>query len=446
MTVLVIDDEKSIRMSLTLALKKVANQVLSAENGKKGIELFRNNEIDLVYLDIKLPDIDGIEVLKQIKQINRKAIVVMMTHLIEVKLAVRAMKLGAHDYYTKPFSIEEVLNAYNQIKEYVNSKVDIDSNNESDIFIGNEENILEIKSRIKRIATINFQTNVLITGESGTGKELIARSIHKNFDESKPFIAINCAAIPKHLQESELFGHEKGAFSDAKAKRTGLFELSEDGILFLDEIGDMDLDLQAKLLRVLQERKFRRIGGNEEVAFNATIVAATNKNLKRSIEKGQFRSDLYYRLNIIPIEIPPLRDRKNDIPVLCRHFVAFYNDLLDKEIMDISKDAMDIFQKYDWPGNVRELKNIIERLMILSDGNLLTADEMPYELTNEDYKTSRSDLSHLEQAEQEVVLRALSEYHWNITKTAESLGISRLTLRRKIDKYGLSSHENLDRG
>jgi len=438
MTILVVDDEKSIRLSLEMALKKLDVTVLSAENGANAIKMFRKHKIDLVILDIKLPDIDGIEVLRQIKQIDRSCTVMMMTHLSEVKLAVRAMKLGAYDYYTKPFSIEEMITALKNIDAYINDKKKVNYGVEEELIIGDSKSMRHIKEKIEKISRVQYFTTILITGESGTGKERVAKQIHMNYSPDQPYIAINCAAIPKHLQESELFGHEQGAFSDAKHQRKGLFELSDDGILFLDEIGDMEMDLQAKLLRVLQERVFRRIGGHEEIPFNAMVVAATNKDLLHEVEKGNFRKDLYYRLNIIPIDIPPLRDRREDIPSLVHYFVDFYNKRLDKNISKMPNDMMQIFEKYNWPGNIRELKNIIERLMILSDQATISADELPYELINEDMKQSRESLTHLEQAEQEVVLRALSKNQWNITKAAESLGISRITLRRKIDKYGIS--------
>ena len=437
MTIMVVDDEKSIRLSLIIALKKLNVNVLSADCGNQAIQNVRNQKIDLVILDINLPDVDGIEVLRQIKQIDSDCTVIMMTHLSEVKLAVQAMKLGAHDYYTKPFSIEEMLSSLEQMDAYLKDKQLLTIVADEELIIGNSEHMRKIKEKIDKISKVQFFTSVLITGESGTGKERIAKQIHKKFSEDKPYIAINCAAIPKHLQESELFGHEMGAFSDAKHSRTGLFELSKDGILFLDEIGDMDLDLQAKLLRVLQERVFRRIGGNSEIPFNAMVVAATNKNLNAEIEKGNFRKDLFYRLNIIPIEIPPLRERREDIPELVHYFIGVYNKLLGKNVGFVPEEMMYIFERYSWPGNIRELKNIIERLMILSDAAFLTLDELPYELIDEDMHGNKS-LTNLEIAEQDVVLRALSNHQWNITKAAEALGISRLTLRRKIDKYGIS--------
>lgn len=437
MKILVVDDERSIRLSLTVGLKKISANIYSAENGLDALEIYRKNSIDVVILDIKLPDIDGIEVLRQIMQFDENCTVIMMTHLSEVRLAVQAMKLGAHDYFTKPFSIEEIIDVVKSLGSYINEKQAIRPKqvilNE---YIGKSKAILDIHHKISKLSKIQFNTSIMIQGESGTGKEMIAKQIHQKCSKDKPFIAINCAAIPKHLQESELFGHEKGAFSDAKNLRIGLFEASNGGVLFLDEIGDMDLDLQAKLLRVLQEKKFRRIGGNEEIEFNAIIVVATNKNLVSEIEKQNFRRDLYYRLNIIPIDLPPLRERKEDIPLLIDYFINYYNSLLNKSVQTISQEMNALFLRYSWPGNIRELKNIIERLMILNESDVLTAEELPYELSD-DYDINNQKLSNLEVSEQEVILKALSKYSWNITKASESLGISRLTLRRKIDKYSI---------
>lgn len=439
MKILVIDDEKSIRVSLTLGLKKLDATVFSAENGTDGLTLFKSQNVDLVILDIKLPDISGIEVLKQMKQQNENCTVIMMTHLSEVKLAVQAMKLGAHDYFTKPFSLEEMLNAIKQLDFYIKEKaLIINSSDNPNQIVGESSAIASIITKLQKLSKIQFSTCVLINGESGTGKELVAKQIHSICTPDKPFVAINCAAIPKHLQESELFGHEIGAFSDAKNQRIGLLEYAENGVLFLDEIGDMDIELQAKLLRVLQEKTYRRIGGNSEISFNAMVVAATNKELLSEVEANTFRKDLFYRLNIIPIKVPPLRERKEDIPILIEHFIHIYNQLLGKDVKGLSADMLELFYKYSWPGNIRELKNIIERLMILSDSDVLSMEELPYELSDDD-PNGKGHLSHLEQAEHEAVLRALSQYNWNITKAAEALQISRLTLRRKIDKYGISN-------
>lgn len=440
MKILVVDDEKSIRIALELGLKKLDLTVYTAETGQHGLELFKMHNVDIVILDIKLPNLSGIEVLKHMRHLNSQCIVIMMTHLSEVNLAVQSMKLGAHDYFTKPFSLEEMVNVIKQLNAYIQDKAFISSamTNPNEM-IGESSEIKAIANKLKKLLKVQFSTCVLVNGESGTGKKLIAKQVHVICTPEKPFVAINCAAIPKQLQESELFGHEKGAFSDAKTQRIGLLEYAKDGVLFLDEIGDMDIELQAKLLRVLQEKKFRRIGGNIEIPFEAMVVAATNKDLLIEVQSNNFRKDLYYRLNIIPITVPPLRERPEDIPILTQHFIQMYNNMLKKDVKELSPEMMTLFKKYSWPGNIRELKNIIERLMILSDSNELSMEELPYELSEEDQQGDQSSLTHLEIAEQEVVLRALSQHNWNITKAAEALKMSRLTLRRKIDKYGISN-------
>lgn len=432
MKILVVDDEKSIRMSLGIRLSQLNVVIREASDGFQALEKFRAENFDIVILDIKMPGMSGIEVLKQIKQINKQCMVIMMTHLSEVKLAVEAMKLGASEYFTKPFSVEEITEVVEEVKnrQYINPA----ETNDVEI-IGSSQSVRNIYKTIDKVCRIQAKTTILIHGESGTGKELVAKMISDKCAKDQPFVAINCAAIPTHLQESELFGHEKGAFSDAKDRRIGLFEHAQEGVLFLDEIGDMSLELQAKLLRVLQERNFRRIGGNKTIEFKAFVVAASNKKLSEEVEKGNFRQDLYYRLNIVPIQLPPLRSRKEDIVLLTEHFIEEYNKLFNKEVVGLSEDLMSYFMAYDWPGNIRELKNIIERLMIFSESSLLSSSELPYELICSQQKDI--ELTNLESAERETVLRALSDNSWNITRAAGVLNISRLTLRRKIDKYGL---------
>ncbi len=432
MRVLVVDDEKSIRLSLYMSIKKLGVEVDEAADGLEAVRRFREKKYSIVLLDIKMPNMDGIEALKQMRQISKSSTIIMMTHLSEVRLAVEAMKAGASEYFTKPFSIEEMTEI---VKETMTLHHDADDMSDDKIMIGHSDAINAIYKKVDKISEVKVKTTILVYGESGTGKEMVARMISDKCASGKPYVAINCAAIPVHLQESELFGHERGAFSDAKEKRIGLFEHAMDGVMFLDEIGEMSLDLQAKLLRVIQERQFRRIGGNQVIEFNALLVAATNKDLKEEVEKGNFRKDLYYRLNIIPITIPPLRDRRMDLEDLIKHFISHFNRVFGKTVKSVSPELMQHFIEYDWPGNVRELKNIIERLMIFSESDELTSVELPYELTDTSHKDS--EYTELERAEQEAVLRALSEYGWNITRAAESLNISRLTLRRKIDKYGL---------
>lgn len=436
MKILVIDDERSIRLSLEIGLKKLGLEVCSAESGEEGLELLEKENPDLAIVDIKLPGIDGIEVLKIIKKLRPSCIVIMITYMTDVKLAVEAMKIGAYDYFTKPFSLTDINDSIQKTLEYIEVKRKLDSFNKNHeaALIGNSPSIQKIRETIVEIGNLKYDTSILIQAESGTGKEVVARLIHKVKNNSKDsFMAINCAAIPKNLQESELFGYEKGAFSDAKTDKVGLIEKANRGILFLDEIGDMDIGLQAKMLRVLQEKKFRRIGGIDEISFKATIIAATNKNLLEEIKLGNFRQDLYYRLNIIPIHIPPLRERKEDILLLANSFVNEYNEKLNKNVVSINSSAMNILKEYSWPGNVRELKNLFERLMIFKKGDQITEEDLPDEIRMEDsYEERNYTLENIEEA---AIKRSLEKNNWNITKTANELKISRQTLRKKIEKY-----------
>lgn len=436
MKILIIDDEKSIRFSLKMSLESIGMEVYSAETGEEGIKLFKLHLPELAIVDIKLPGIDGIEVLKEIKKINNNCLVIMITYLSEVRLAVKAMKIGAYDYFTKPFTLKDINKAIEDAKKYIETKKKLNKLSYETKLIGESEEIKNIKKNIDKISKTKINTCILIEGESGTGKEVVAKLIHEGMGKDKPFIALNCAAIPKNIQESELFGYEKGAFTGADKNKLGLMGKANKGILFLDEIGDMDLTLQAKLLRVLQEKKYRPVGSLEEMDFDATIISATNKKLKEQISKGNFREDLYYRLNVIPLEIPPLRDRKDDIPILLYSFLNEYNKKLGKNIVKIDDNAMEIMKEYNWPGNVRELKNIVERIAIFSEGEVIYTEDLPRELI-EDVDIKLEKLSPLEISEKDIIISSLKENNWNISKTSRELDISRSTLRRKIEKYNL---------
>jgi DNA-binding NtrC family response regulator len=370
-------------------------------------------------------------VLERINKLKLDITVIMITYISEVRLAVKAMKMGAYDYFTKPFKVVDIIDSIDNMRDFINKKNNIIKNDSSEL-VGKSENINKIKQIVKTIAEKNINTSVLITGESGTGKEIVAKSIAKYKGKDLPFIALNCAAIPKSLQESELFGYEKGAFTEAKTRKIGLFEKAEGGVLFLDEVGDMDLSLQKKLLRVLQEKKFRRIGGLEEINLNALIVSATNRDLKLEIKNGNFREDLYFRLNIIPIKIQPLRDRKEDIPELLNYFLEFYLDKIESSIKGISDDAMNLMMAYDWYGNVRELKNTIERIMILSNNDMIRIEDLPEDVFIKKLVYQGNDL---ESVEKEIIRNTLEKNSYNITQTAKELGITRTTLRNKINKY-----------
>lgn len=431
---MVIDDEKSIRFSLKVNLLKQGYEVYEAETGEEGLQLFKKHKPEMAIVDIKLPGIDGIEVLKNMKKIDPNCIIIMITHLSEVRLAVKAMKLGAYDYFTKPFSLKDIDESIVKVQKYIDTKKNLDKISYEQKLIGNSTAINRIKEIVKKISSINMETCILIQGESGTGKEIVAKLIHEGKGLDKPFVALNCAAVPKNLQESELFGHIKGAFTGAVNDKTGLIEKANGGVLFLDEIGDMDLELQAKMLRVLQEKKYRPIGSTKEFSFNSTIVAATNKDLKLEIEKGNFRDDLYYRLNIIPIHLPPLRERKEDIPLLIKYFLDEYNFKLEKNIKGFSAEAMDIMMNYNWPGNVRELRNIIERICIFQEEQIVEVEDLPKDLVA-DHPAKDKSLNLLEASERKIILQTLNKNNWNITKTAEELQISRSTLRRKMERF-----------
>jgi DNA-binding NtrC family response regulator len=435
--ILIIDDEKSIRYALRISLSKLVGvDVISAETGEEGLEILKNNKIDLAIVDIKLPGIDGIEVLKSINRMKMDTVVIMITYLSEVRLAVNSMKMGAYDYFTKPFLLAEIKTTVSNVLEFINKRSEIKKNRAVNSgFIGESNSINIIKDTVKKIACSGLNTNILIQGESGTGKEVLAKYIHDSIDVNIPFIALNCAAIPKSLQESELFGYEKGSFSEAKTRKVGLIEKSNTGILFLDEIGDMDIELQAKLLRVLEEKKFRRVGGTEEINFDAMVISATNKNLKEEIEYDNFRLDLYYRLNIIPINIPPLRERREDIPLLIEYFIKFYMDRTNTSIRGITDEALKTMSNYGWFGNIRELKNTIERIIILSNKSNIESVDLPKDIFFE--KEENYDNRGLGIAEKTTIIKALTMNNYNITKSSEELGITRTTLRSKMKKYNI---------
>lgn len=336
------------------------------------------------------------------------------------------------NFYVTNSSAKELCDVTTKQKCYVSST---NKSYEAEL-IGLSPSITEIRNTAEKIGLLNMETSVLISGESGTGKEIVAKLIHSKIGKEKPFVALNCAAVPRNLQESELFGYEKGAFTGAIEEKTGLIKFSNGGIIFLDEIGDMNLELQAKMLRVLQENKYRPLGGTKEFSFSTTIISATNKDLKLEIEKGNFREDLYYRINVIPIYIPPLRERKEDVPPLIEHYLKVYNLKLNKSILNFNKDAMDIMINYNWRGNIRELKNIIERICVFQNDKTVTMEDLPRDFIEGAYAIKRTR-NPLEASEVKVILQILTSNNWNILKTANELGISRSTLRRKIKKYEL---------
>lgn len=370
--VLVVDDEKLLRWSLSTELKELGFNVYSHEFAEEGYKLFKEKAIDICVLDIRLPDYSGIELLRKIKQTQPDTYVIMITAFAEVETAVEALKLGAFDYLIKPFSLEKLKHLISKIietnelkKENTFLKQKEQKHFQQEQMLSEDPEMLKIFELINKLADIPIST-VLITGETGTGKSLIARSIHyKGLRQSKAFVEINCSAISESLLESELFGHEKGAFTNAIAQKKGLVEIADGGTLFLDEIGEMSLPLQSKLLKVIEDKVFKRVGGVKDISVDAQIIAATNKDLQKEIKDGKFREDLFFRLNVIPIHIPPLRERAGDILLLAAHFIKHYNFMFKKSVERLSDEACELMQSYPWPGNVRELKNVIERTILL---------------------------------------------------------------------------------
>ena len=450
--ILIVDDEASVRDSLRMIFKK-DYQVILAGSADEALVKLESEEPEVVLLDIIMPGKDGMEALKEMRERHPAIPVIMLTATKTVKTAVEAMKLGAYDYITKPFDLDELKLVVQKAIESRDLKMtnlrlqeEVEEKYQFDNIIGKSKEMREIYATIRQIAEKN--STVLIHGESGTGKELVARAIHYNSPRrNKPFVAVNCAAIPETLIESELFGHEKGAFTDAQARRIGHFELAHQGTLFLDEISELSLPTQAKILRALQEREFIRVGGVKTISVDVRLISATNKNLEELMAKGAFRSDLYYRINVVPLTIPPLRQRKEDIPLLVRHFLDKHAGPGKKQI---TQEAMDILVAYDWPGNVRELENIIERIVVLSTSDVIRPNDIPpslkinsrVELIKLNVLNGRLSFEDAEREfEKDIILEALKRSNYVQTRAAELLGISRRILKYKMDKYGIPADD-----
>ena len=456
-TILIIDDEESIRESLQGILQDEGYRVLQAADGNGGLALLREESADIILLDIWMPGIDGLETLRRIREMNPEQLVIMMSGHGTIETAVKATRLGAYDFIEKPLSLEKVLltlqNALRVgglLEENRTLKVQLGKASE---MIGESPAIRELKAQIAIAAPTSGW--VLITGENGTGKELVARAIHNQSKrQDKPFVEVNCAAIPEELIESELFGHERGSFTGATAQRRGKFDLAHEGTLFLDEIGDMSLKTQAKVLRILQERKFERVGGSRTIEVDVRVIAATNKNLEAEISAGRFREDLYYRLNVIPFHVPPLRERSRDIPRLAESFLALFCQQEGRPLKRFSDGALRALCSYPWPGNVRELKNIVERLVIMSPDQLITETQLPASITARDRGSSLPVSEEIEgeggleaegstlraardEFEKEFILQKLKEYDWNVSRTADAIEIERSNLHRKMKAFGI---------
>jgi DNA-binding NtrC family response regulator len=456
LSLLIVDDDEVMRDTLSDVLKKKGYEVSVASSGNEALSAIRKNIVDLIVLDMRLPDLDGIEVLKRVKEFDTEILVIMMTAYSDVQTAVSAMKSGAYHYINKPFELEELtllIEKGLETKSLINEVRRLrrqQKGDYQDIHIqGTSPQIQSVKELIAMISKTQ-KTSVLIQGESGTGKELAANAVHYSSKRSqRPLMKINCSAIPDSLLESELFGYEKGAFTDAKATKKGLFELADGGTVFLDEIGDMKPFLQSKILRFLETQSFMRVGGEREIKVDVRIIAATNKDLETLVSEGTFRKDLYYRLKVVVVEMPPLRERPEDILLLCNLFIEENNREHGKNVKGFASEAKQFMTQYHWPGNVRELRNVVERAMILSERDLIDQEQLPFELRsnerpgwvtpNPNPVEFTEDMS-LDAVEKIHISHVLKKLEWNKSRAAKVLGVSRATLREKIRRYSLSEN------
>lgn len=450
--ILIVDDELSMRQFLEILLKKEGHEVVCAADGEEAYNLFQTVACDLLISDIKMPRMDGIELLQKVKDGNVRVPVIMITAYASPEDAIAAMKAGAYDYLTKPFKLQEVKavirNALTKSKEAVPEEAPAPIFNN---IVGHSPKMLKIYNIVKQVGAT--KTNVLISGESGTGKELVARAIHQQGSRnSQPFVTINCSAIPENLMESELFGHRKGSFTGAVANKKGLFESAHGGTVFLDEIGDLSPFIQVKILRVIQEREFMRVGETENITVDVRLIAATNRDLEQEVILGRFREDLFYRLNVVRLHLPPLRERREDIPLLAQYFLEKYSKELNKDVRSISSYALDVLMKYNFPGNIRELENIIERSVALENSNIVLPDNLILsEYKKEEQKKAVPSLQltsagldlekELGQLEKDLIQQALNMSNGVIKKAAELLNLSFRSMRWKIQKHGLKDYK-----
>ena len=456
-TILVVDDERLVRWSLQQKLEQWGYHVSLAEDGATALGRVQLDNPDLITLDVKLPDMTGIQVLSELRSRNVQVPVIVITAFGIVDDAVKSLKLGAYDFIEKPINFEKLENVVRNALETRRLRTEVARTHEIqrsefsvDRIIGVSDNILEVRELIKKVASSEAST-ILIQGESGTGKDLVAHAIHyESIRRDRPFFAINCAAIPETLIESELFGHEKGAFTDARSQKRGMFEMADGGTLFLDEVSEMTLGMQAKLLRVLEGQSFRRVGGVKNINVDVRVVVASNRNLEEAVRTSRFRQDLYFRLAIIPVYLRPLREHKEDIPPLLEHFTQYYNQKFRKNIQGLTKEAEELMMNYDWPGNIRELKNAIERVMILAEGTRVAAKYLPIRISeggalpvpmSEAHSDGSVQLppggTSLYDVERELIRQALDQARGNKTTAAKLLRITRDTLRYKVKKYNL---------
>lgn len=445
--ILIIDDEESIRSTLSDILEDEHHTTTQCESAEEGLQKFAREEFDLVLLDVWLPGIDGITALQRISAVRNAPPVIVISGHGNVETAVKATRLGAYDFLEKPLSLERVLLTVNHAlaERRLRERVEVlsESRNLHEVLVGESDAMKRLETQIRNAAPSN--TRVLVTGENGSGKEIVARTLHRlSRRADAPFVDVNCAAIPEELIESELFGHRKGAFTGATEDRKGKFELADGGTLFLDEIADMSLRTQAKVLRVLQEQKFQRVGGAQTISVDVRLIAATNKDLERAIAEGTFREDLYFRLNVIPIRVPALRERDRDVQMLADHFLRTFAAETGRRPKRLSSDAANALRSYDWPGNVRELRNVMERMTILVESDVIEASDL--QLTGREGKRdtvgNRTLREAREEFERDFILRKLKELGGNVSRAAEALGVERSNLYRKLHQYGI----RVDRG
>jgi len=446
-TILVVDDEQLIRWSLATRLTDAGYRVLEAETGREALERHREG-VDLVLLDYRLPDADGLSILKQIKEVDPDTLVILLTAFSSVETAVEAMKAGAYHYANKPFNVDEIALLVEKALETTRLRREVRALRATQAqpygigrIVGQSPAMVAVRALIQKIAASPAST-VLLTGESGTGKDLAAKVIHYASDRAaRPFMNITCSALPDALLESELFGHERGAFTGADRQKRGLLETADGGTVFLDEIGEMVPVLQAKLLRFLEEKSFKRVGGTTDLKMDVRVVAATNRNLEEEVRQGRFREDLYYRLNVLPVALAPLRQRPEDIPALINHYVDIFHTEFRKRIRGVAPQAMQCLQHYGWPGNVRELRNAVERAMLLTEGAELTLDDFPLGGGPRGRLGDKVELPaggiDLDELERSLVMQALERSGWNQTKAAALLGLNRDQIRYRIDKFKL---------
>ncbi len=440
-SILIVDDEFVVRDSLSKWFAQDGYRVGTAEDANRALKLMDDGPWDVILLDIKMPGISGLELQKRLKEIDSGAAIIMVTAFASVDSAVQALKEGAFDYVTKPVDPDHlshlVSNAIRQRKlvdENIRLHQHISDLTLSDEIVGDSQQMQKVVELAKTVGQTD--TTVMIRGESGTGKELIARMIHSNSARRYfPIIAVNCGAVPETLLESELFGHEKGAFTGAQYRRKGKFEMADGGTIFLDEVGTISPKMQVQLLRIIESKQFNRVGGNDTISSDFRIICATNKDLETAVKEGMFREDLYYRLNVFSIFIPPLRERRTDIPQIAQHFLKKYSSTMNKPVKEISPEALDLMIRYDWPGNVRELENVIERGMVLAQTQSLKPVDLPFQFVPKHTAPGDDSLAALEKIHVESILARTG---WNITRAAEILDIDRVTLYNKIAKYGLN--------